>query len=88
MPTAPVRPTTPTPVAPTSVPMSSAPVAASPGLFSTPMTAQQQVQNLLSTPNLSSLPPEAAAAINSAVSAPRNYNDVVASGGQNTVDVF
>lgn len=89
MPTAPVRPTTPTPVRPTPLPVSSTPVpaAASTGLFSTPMTAQQQVQNLLSSPNLSSLPPEAAAAINSAVSAPRNYNDVVASGGQNTVDV-
>lgn len=86
MPTAPVRPVAPTPTpmppAPTSVPM-----AASTGLFSTPMTAQQQVQNLLSSPNLSSLPPEAAAAISRAVSAPRSYNDVVASGGQNTVDV-
>ena len=89
MPTAPVRPTTSTPVMPTPLPVSSTPVpaAASTGLFSTPMTAQQQVQNLLSSPNLSSLPPEAAAAISRAVSAPRSYNDVVASGGQNTVDV-
>jgi hypothetical protein len=83
MPAAVSRPTTSMPVAPT--PVQTAPVA--PAAPSIANQAQQQLQALLASPNLQNIPQSAQAAISAAINSPRNYNDVVASGGTNTLDV-
>jgi hypothetical protein len=70
-------------MAPASVPMTPMAPVVPPAVNQ----AQQQLQGLFSSPNLQNIPESAQAAIAAAINSPRNYNDVVASGGTNTVDV-
>lgn len=57
------------------------------GLFSVANTAENQLNTLLASPTLNNLPASAVSAITNAVMSPRSFNDVVASGGKNTVDI-